>query len=310
MPYLDSKRKRETLTLVVVFVLVLGVSALVVYLLSQRAVVNEPLAQTPAAASSVTPGERQPTTPAPRPGRNVFDQLFGVPQSEAHVVRGESWGAVVGSITLRLLLAALLGAALAFRPRKRLLILKRNPYVEQTQILLAIVAAALMIIVCDNAARAFGIFAAVSVVRFRTNIRDPKEITVLLISLAVGLAAGFGRWDLALILTIFALVVLWVLEYREASQVSRTMDVKVASKNVAATQTILREIFQRYSFDAELRGISRESSDEPVGSLVYSVELSPILTTDALSDEIMTRDSANVDSIEWEQKKSFSYIYQ
>jgi uncharacterized membrane protein YhiD involved in acid resistance len=226
------------------------------------------------------------------------------------VVRGESWGAVVGSITLRLLLAAVLGAALAFRPRKRLLILKRNPYVEQTQILLAIVAAALMIIVGDNAARAFGIFAAVSVVRFRTNIRDPKEITVLLISLAVGLAAGFGRWDLALILTVFALVVLWILEYREASQVSRTMDVKVSSKNVAATQAVLREIFQRYSFDAELRGINRESSEEPEGSLVYSVELTPILTTDALSEEILTRDSANVDSVEWEQKKSFSYIYQ
>ena len=310
MPYLDSKRKRETLTLAVVFVVVLGVSALVVYLLSQRPTRNEPSPQTSTATSTVTPGERQPTTAPTRPGGNLFDQIFGVPQSEAHVVRGESWGAVVGSITLRLLLAALLGAALAFRPRKRLLILKRNPYVEQTQILLAIVAAALMIIVGDNAARAFGIFAAVSVVRFRTNIRDPKEITVLLISLAVGLAAGFGRWDLALILTIFALVVLWVLEYREASQVSRTMDVKVSSKNVAATQGILREIFQRYSFDAELRGISRESSDEPIGSLVYSVELSPILTTDVLSDEIMTRDSANVDSIEWEQKKSFSYIYQ
>jgi len=211
---------------------------------------------------------------------------------------------------MRLLLAALLGAALAFRPRKRLLILKRNPYVEQTQILLAIVAAALMIIVGDNAARAFGIFAAVSVVRFRTNIRDPKEITVLLISLAVGLAAGFGRWDLALILTIFALVVLWILEYREASQVSRTMDVKVTSKNVATTQAVLGEIFRRYSFDAELRGITRENADDPVGSLAYSVELGPIITTDALSEEILTRDGGNVDSIEWDQKKSASYIYQ
>jgi uncharacterized membrane protein YhiD involved in acid resistance len=314
MTSLDSKRKRETVTLVVVFVLVLGVSALVVYLLSQRSVsqreaANEPVVQAPAPSSGVSPAERQ-NVPAARHDGNVIDELFGAPQSEAHVVRGESWAAVVGSITLRLLLAALLGAALAFRPRKRLLILKRNPYVEQTQILLAIVAAALMIIVGDNAARAFGIFAAVSVVRFRTNIRDPKEITVLLISLAVGLAAGFGRWDLALILTIFALVVLWILEYREASQVSRTMDVKVSSKNVAATQAVLREVFQRYGFDAELRGISRENSDEPVGSLVYSVELTPILTTDALSEEILTRDSANVDSIEWEQKKSFSYIYQ
>ena len=88
------------------------------------------------------------------------------------------------------------------------------------------------------------------------------------------------------------------------------MDVKISSKNVAATQAVLREIFQRYSFEAELRGISRESSGEPVGSLVYSVELTPVLTTDALSEEILTRDAANVDSIEWEQKKSFSYIYQ
>ena len=91
-----------------------------------------------------------------------------------------------------------------------------------------------MIIVGDNAARAFGIFAAVSVVRFRTNIRDPKEITVLLISLAVGLGTGFGRWDLALILTIFSLVVVWILEYREASNRCRgPMDLKVTSANVA-----------------------------------------------------------------------------
>ena len=34
------------------------------------------------------------------------------------------------------------------------------------------------------------------------------------------------------------------------------------------------------------------------------------ITTDVLSEEFMTRDGANVDSIEWDQKKSFSYIYQ
>ena len=85
------------------------------------------------------------------------------------------------------------------------------------------------------------------------------------------------------------------------------MDVKVTSKNVAATQEVLREIFRRYSFDAELRGITRENADEPVGSLAYSVDLGPITTTDALSEEILTRDGAN---IEWDQKKSFSYIYQ
>jgi uncharacterized membrane protein YhiD involved in acid resistance len=310
MPNLDSQRKREALTLIIVFVLVLGVSALAVYLLAGRSVQNEAPRPTTSAAINETTPERRSSTPAANAEETFLDRLFGVPQSEAHIVRGENWSEVVARITLRLLLAALLGSALAFRPRKRLLILKRNPYVAQTQILLAIVAAALMIIVGDNAARAFGIFAAVSVVRFRTNIRDPKEITVLLISLAVGLAAGFGRWDLALILTAFALVVLWILEHREASQVSRTMDVKVITRDVNTTQKVLREIVKRHSFDSELRGIERENPDGPMGSLVYSVELSPTVTTDELSEEILALDSANVASIEWEQKKSFSYIYQ
>ncbi|HEY2971424.1 MAG TPA: DUF4956 domain-containing protein, partial [Pyrinomonadaceae bacterium] len=188
--------------------------------------------------------------------------------------------------------------------------LKRNPYVAQTQILLAIVAAALMLIVGDNAARAFGIFAAVSVVRFRTNIRDPKEITVLLISLAVGLAAGVGRWDLSLILTVFSLLVLWILEYREAGEVLRTMDLKVTTGSVATTQTILRDILNRHGFDSELRAMERENGNGSLGSLVYSVDVSPDITTDKLSEEILAGDSANVASIEWEQKKSFSYMYQ
>lgn len=310
---LDTKRKREALTLIVVFVLVLGASALAVYLLAGHTVTKEARNQAvPSASVEAAPGNaperRQDATEI---GAETFlDRIFGLPRSQAHVVRGESWGEVMAQITLRLLLAAVLGAALAFRPRPRSLVLKRNPYVSQTQILLAIVAAALMIIVGDNAARAFGIFAAVSVVRFRTNIRDPKEVTVLLISLAVGLAAGFGRWDLALVLTVFALVVLWILEYREAGQVSRAMDLKVATRNVATTQNVLREIFQRHGFDSELRGIERQNSEEPVGSLVYSVDLSQTVTTDELSEEVLARDSANVSSIEWEQKKSFSYMYQ
>jgi uncharacterized membrane protein YhiD involved in acid resistance len=310
MAYLDSKRKKETLTLVVVFVLVLSVSALAVYLVANKAARNEAAnTSAPAVGNEPTP-ERRTAPPSPGANETFLDRLFGVPPSEAHMVLGESWGEVVAKITLRLMLASLLGAALAYRPRKPMGVVKRNPYVAQTQILLAIVAAALMIIVGDNAARAFGIFAAVSVVRFRTNIRDPKEITVLLISLAVGLAAGVGRWDLALVLTIFALVVLWILEYREATQVSRAMDLKVTTRNVATTQTVLREILKRHGFDSELRGIGRENADEPTGNLVYSLDVSPTVTTDELSEEILKLDSANVASIEWEQKKSFSYIYQ
>jgi len=216
----------------------------------------------------------------------------------------------MGRIALRLVFAALLGAALAFRPRKRILALKRNPYVSQTQILLAIVAAALMIIVGDNAARAFGIFAAVSLVRFRTNIRDPKEITILLISLALGLASGVGRWDLALVLAVFSLIVLWLLEWREPDLVFRSMELKVTTTNVVSTQQALKQVFKTHGFAKELRALDREATKDSPGSIVYAVDVSPTVSTDEISADILAIDDANVQGIEWDQKKSYSYLYQ
>lgn len=310
---MKQQRKREIVTLIVVFTGVLLVTALAVYLIGNRGTSSDSaqVAQ-PGQAGQAARGEpltRTTPTTTPESNENFFDQLMGSSQTDAYV-RGESWLASVGRIAVRLLLAALLGAALAFRPRRTILVLKRNPYVSQTQILLAIVAAALMIIVGDNAARAFGIFAAVSLVRFRTNIRDPKEVTVLLICMALGLASGVGRWDLGLVLALFSLVVLWLLEWREREQVFRSMELKVITKNVVATQRALREMFKKHGFDKELRAVDREATEESPGSIVYSVDVSPTVSTDELSADILALDGQNVEGIEWSQKKSYSYPYQ
>ena len=305
----NSKRSKEIVTLVVVFVGVLLVTALTVYFIggARRVTPEARPAQQPDAVLGVQT-ERPPEAQAPV-GDTIIDRLFGSQHSGAYLV-GDSWIQTMGRISSRFLLAALLGAALAFRPRKRILALKRNPYVSQTQILLAIVAAALMIIVGDNAARAFGIFAAVSLVRFRTNIRDPKEITVLLISLALGLSSGVGRWDLAVVLCLFSLIVLWLLEWREPGLVFRSMDLKVITRNVVSTQRALREVFKTHGFDKELRAVDREATEESPGSIVYSVDVSPTVSTDEISADILAIDGQNVQGIEWDQKKSYSYLYQ
>src|ERR1041384_4561231 len=309
---MPNQRRREVFTLVIVFAGVVLMSALIVYFVGGgRRATPETVRQGPSPDAVLGPPDAR-TSPTPvqtDSGESFIDHLFGTQHSEPNA-SGATWLQTMGHLTLRLLLAALLGAALAFRPRKRILTLKRNPYVSQTQILLAVVAVALMIIVGDNAARAFGIFAAVSLVRFRTNIRDPKEITVLLISLALGLAAGVGRWDLALVLAIFSLIVLWLLEWREPQMVSRSMELKVATRNVVSTQQALRAILKKHDFDKELRAIDRDVTDESPGSLVYSIDVSPMVSTDELSEELLRLDGNNVEAIEWDQKKSYSYLYQ
>src|SRR6185503_12748247 len=206
--------------------------------------------------------------------------------------------------------AAFLAALLAFRPRRGISVVRRNPYVAQTQILMAVVAGAMMMVVGDSAARAFGIFAAASLVRFRTNIRDPKETTVLLVCLGVGLAAGVGRWDMAVILTLFVLLTLAVLESFERFQVFRSMELCVQTRSVDKADKILRGMFERHGYDYELLQLNREDADEPMGKVVYLVNLDSVVSTSKLSDEIFSADRESIDSVEWEQKDSKTYIYK
>src|SRR6185369_9444620 len=134
----NKKRKQEILTLVVVFTGVLLVSALVVYFLGGgRRVTQETIRQSPTPDAVLAVPSPTPQTQS---GNNVIDQLFGTHNYETYA-SGATWAETLGRLSLRLLFATLLGAALAYRPRKRILVLKRNPYVSQTQILLAIVAA-------------------------------------------------------------------------------------------------------------------------------------------------------------------------
>jgi uncharacterized membrane protein YhiD involved in acid resistance len=232
-----------------------------------------------------------------------------MPAQPAPGARGD-WLTLFATVTVRLTLAALLSALLAFRPRRFSVFFKRNPFVAQTQILLAVVASALMMIVGDSTARAFGIFAAVSLVRFRTNIKDPKEITVLLLSLAIGLATGVGRWELGVILAFFVLLLLWGLEYREPETVTRAMELTVKTRNIGTTQDALLNMFAKYKFDAEMRNIDRPDGEGEIGCIMYHVSVSPLVSTDRLSEEILAADPHNVDGVEWDQQKNTSYFYQ
>jgi len=258
-----------------------------------------------AAITSPTPASNEQ-----KPENTLLGELFGPDASGLSPSTISSWEATSARIALRFSLAAFLAALLAFRPRRGVYVIRRNPYVAQTQILMAVVAGGMMMVVGDSAARAFGIFAAASLVRFRTNIRDPKETTVLLVCLGVGLAAGVGRWDMAVILTLFVLVALTVLEYFERFQVFRSMVLCVQTRGVDRTDGVLKQLFERYRFDFELRELNREDPDEPMGKIVYLVNLDPIVSTSKLSEEILNGDPENIDSVEWDQKESKTYLYR
>ena len=130
---------------------------------------------------------------------------------------------------------------------------QRQAPVIQTQIILAVVGAVVMLVVGSSLARAFGIVGAAGLVRYRAKIEDPKDAGVMLSTLAVGLAAGVGLWMLALFATVFILGVLWVVESFEP-KATQLFTLKVKAKDPAALKPKIEKLLTRYRLAFELRG--------------------------------------------------------
>jgi len=47
-----------------------------------------------------------------------------------------------------------------------------------------------------------------------------------------------------------------------------------------------------------------------MGKIVYLVNLDNVISTSKLSEEILDSDRDNIDSVEWDQKESKTYIYK
>ena len=72
-----------------------------------------------------------------------------------------------------------------------------------TLVLSSIVTAILIMAIGNNLARGLGILGTLAIVRFRTPIRDPRDIIFLFACLAIGIACGASVFHIAIIGTLF-----------------------------------------------------------------------------------------------------------
>ena len=80
-------------------------------------------------------------------------------------------------------------------------------------VLLCILGSVVMMVAAGSLTRAIGILGAFSLVRFRTAIKDPKDMAFILLSLSTGLAMGAEMYILALMTTTFVSLVILVLTW-------------------------------------------------------------------------------------------------
>ncbi|MDP2321657.1 MAG: MgtC/SapB family protein [Acidobacteriota bacterium] len=194
---------------------------------------------------------------------------------------------------VRLPLAAVLGAILALRP-KRAGTPERQPAVVQTQIILAVVGALIMLVVGASLARAFGIVGAANLIRYRSRIDDPKDAVVMLCALSVGLASGVGLYGLAAVGTVFITGCLWLIEGFEPQTRIFELQIKFGVKTHDLRPKI-EEVLRRYKVKYELRTTAEDE-------VSYLATAPRALRTDRVSNALMELEPSGKGAIEWDEK--------
>jgi uncharacterized membrane protein YhiD involved in acid resistance len=70
-------------------------------------------------------------------------------------------------------------------------------------IMLSMITALVIMVIGNNLARAFGLVGAMSIIRFRTAVKDTQDIMFIFFALGIGLAAGAGTYAICFVGTFF-----------------------------------------------------------------------------------------------------------
>jgi uncharacterized membrane protein YhiD involved in acid resistance len=113
---------------------------------------------------------------------------------------------------------------------------------------LAMTTMVIIFIVKSSVALSLGLVGALSIVRFRSAIKDPEELTFLFLSIAVGLAAGADEILIAICATVFIIGILYIqflLRKGTSFKSSDAMHVNLSSssKDLGGISKALEEIF-------------------------------------------------------------------
>ena len=127
--------------------------------------------------------------------------------------------------------------------------------------LIALTTMLIITIVKSSLALSLGLVGALSIVRFRTPIKEPEELAYLFLSIGVGLGLGAGQRAITIIGCIFILVVICVRQRRKKTDGEKGMHLSISSEY--QSENLLDDIInilKKYSEEVKLRRLDETES--------------------------------------------------
>jgi len=109
-----------------------------------------------------------------------------------------SWAQIAASLLLSMVLSTICALVYRISVPGRLM----SPAMQSSLVILAMVGSMIMMVIGNNVARAFSLVGALAIIRFRTRLRSPWDITFVFLALAVGIACGVFAFKVAIMGTV------------------------------------------------------------------------------------------------------------
>ncbi|WP_454193274.1 DUF4956 domain-containing protein [Paenibacillus sp. Marseille-Q7038] len=135
-------------------------------------------------------------------------------------------------------------------------------------IMLTLITTVIMNIIGGNIALSLGMVGALSIVRFRTAIKDPRDTAYIFWTIAIGLGAGSGSLVITVIGTVIISVVCFIFNYGIGNDERYLIIIR--SENVEETLENIRNHMMKVCSGYKLRS---ETVNDQFAELVYQIKL-------------------------------------
>ena len=165
-------------------------------------------------------------------------------------------------IVINLLISFLFGLIISYVYKKTHKGLSYSQSFMITNVFVSVIVCMVIMIIGNNLARAFALVGALSIIRFRTVVKDTKDTAYIFWSLASGMAAGTGSYFLALagnvIISLIAFT-LYKTNYGSIVKSEFILQFRMQSKNKDVADNY-NKILNKYTNTQTL--LSSETSDD------------------------------------------------
>ncbi len=179
----------------------------------------------------------------------------------------------VQSVLLCLLATFVLGQAIAWVYIWTHRGISYSSSMAQSLVVLSLIVALVMMVIGNNIARAFGLFGALALIRFRTPVKDAKDTVFLFLAVALGIATGTGNILVGVVATVaISLVFLYLARTRFGSRFSHDGLFRFRLPLGGEQEEKLREVLNRYCATFRLLHL-RETGPGSIAEFSYQVKM-------------------------------------